>query len=59
MTLIHREMQFIEYRDGEALFLNPDGEVRYFGYPCDNSCPGREEELNHLQCCQVGSKGVP
>lgn len=54
MTLIHREMQFIEYRDGEALFLNPDGEVRYFGYPCDNSCSWSREIESKISEMKLG-----
>lgn len=54
MTLIHREMQFIEYRDGEALFINPDGEERYFGYPCDNSCSWAREIESKISEMRLG-----
>lgn len=54
MTLIHREMQFIEYGDGEALFLNPDGEERYFGYPCDNSCNWAREIESTISEMKLG-----
>jgi len=54
MTLIYKEMRFIEYGGGEVLFLNPEGEERYFGYPCDNSCNWAREIESKVSEMKLG-----
>ncbi len=35
---IQKEMKFINYKDGEALFIDPQGEEVRYRVPDDNEC---------------------